>query len=160
MSHSVDKDNLGGTVNMVVNAGSETAAYKRASFTAGTAMVLDVAIAAAANGEGKFKQLSAPKTSIYQRTGRQHPLKLKVSRAILNDLNAAKEKPTMAFNIRLLGEETRKACRAGLSECVKAGLFIPYDVFGDRSDGARTVRLSCTILLGESSSELLSKYLV
>lgn len=161
MSHSVERNNLAGTVNMIVFPGptskNNEQLNKRATFTPNSVMVLDVAVCERASGDGKFKQISTPKTNVYSRTFRNQPLKLKASRNIINELQSKSKEQNhnnlMAFHIRTLSSETRKTCRAGLNECVKAGVLLPYDVFGDKNDASRTVRISCSVFLpGDGSS--------
>lgn len=136
MTHSIDKDNLSGAVNILVNPGD--AAVQRHVLKEYEVMVLDVAIS---DGDGRMKQLPL-KTTIFNRTSAQQALKLKSSRSLLNELRPFGQ---MAFNISQL--EAPKKSRLGLPECIKTGLIAPYAILGDKNDAARTARISLTVLL-------------
>lgn len=142
---------MAGHANIVVQPCEEQKpAMKRESLKDYDVIVLDIAIS---DGEGKFKQ-AGHKTNVYHRTSHQYGLKLKLSRAVLNE--ATKAFGPMAFNCRTL-KDIRKS-RIGLAECVKSGLLAPYDVFGDRDDSAKTARLAVTvILLPDGQLEQLSR---
>lgn len=163
----MERANLAGTLNMIVRPANEASVAKKDSFIPGQAIVFDVAITDAraefGSGEGKFKHLGEThRTTVYSRTGRTHSLRLKISRSIVNELAAHEKKHNnsngngssfMGFHTRILSEVTKKSSRAGFTECIKAGVLWPYEVFSDKSLRARVVRFSCTVLIGANAEE-------
>jgi len=93
------------------------------TFAEGEVWGMDILVTS--GSDGKPKQVSNARTSIYQRVADvTYQLKLKTSRAVFSEIQ--KKAGPFPFNIRSLEDEKR--ARVGIHEAEQHGLLKPYDV--------------------------------
>lgn len=105
---------------------------------------IDVAMS---TGEGKPRDDNT-RTTVHKRVVNQtYDLKIKSSRQFFNEVN--KRYPTLPFSLRSFEDE--RAAKAGVIECVRHGLLLPYPALHEKP-GAKIAHVKFTVLLLSSGT--------
>jgi curved DNA binding protein len=112
---------------------------EEATFEVNEVYAVDIAIS---SGEGRGRE-SGRRTTIFKRNvDTTYRLKMKNSRAVLNEVNA--KYSTMPFSLRMIEDE--KVARMGIAECTVNNLLASFPVFCEK-DGAQVGQFKTTVLL-------------
>lgn len=104
-------------------------------------------------GEGKLKQKDEKETQIYKRAlEKTYSLKMKASRGVFSDV--CFRYPSFPFAARNL--EGGNSAKAGLPECLKHDLLIPYPVLYEKA-GEAVAQVKTTVLVMGKGNDRITK---
>ncbi|CDK28924.1 unnamed protein product [Kuraishia capsulata CBS 1993] len=148
LSHNQERNKLNGPKEIIINPSEQQKASVAAmKFEDAEVYGLDILIS---TGDGKVKQ-GETRTTIYKLTGNTYQLKLKASRAVLNEI---KEKASdFPFSTRNLNDPTKG--RMGLQECVNHNVMNAYDVMYEK-EGAIIAQFYTTVAVTKNGNVKLS----
>eukprot|EP00941_MAST-03F_sp_MAST-3F-sp1_P003928 g3928.t1 len=101
------------------------------------------------SGDGKLRE-SEERTTVFKRAiDEQYRLKRKSSRFLFNKVNELA--PSLPFSLRAMAvdKESTTQVRAGIIECKKSGLLVPYPVLVEK-EGEFVAHIKFTVLLTKS----------
>lgn len=104
-------------------------------------------------GEGKVKPNGQDRPTIFKKTDQTYSLKLKTSRAILNEITTSFG--PMAFHISHLKDE--KKARLGMIECISHQLLQPYEPLYEK-DSEYVASFMFTVIISSSGPILLTDF--
>lgn len=140
LSYQLEKDVIDGTKRIIQNPTEmqKREGCEKCEFGVHEVYALDVLVS---TGDGKPKP-SEVRTTVYKKKNIIYQLKMKASRAFLNE--AEKNYNLMPFNLRSFEDETK--ARLGVIECVKHDLVEPYPVYYEK-EGEFIAEFKYTVLV-------------
>jgi methionine aminopeptidase len=154
MTHLVGKNMLAGDEGIIYRPTPDQVKLQdpEATVLPNQVFLVDVVMS---NGEYAIARPTSMRTAIYKRSPAVAPLKLKASRAFLNQIGI--RHGAMAFALRWFGSEGGSGGdgrrRIALKECLQAELVHSYDVIADYEQDALTARFAFTIITGTDASK-------
>ena len=126
LSHVQERNKLDGKKAILLNpTHTQRKDHPTDTFAKNEVYGLDVLVS---TGDGKVRNTDV-KTTVFVRTSSGLSLRLKASRAFLEQVE--KDHPTFPFSLRATGDEVRQ--RLGAQECAQQGILTQYEVLAAKS---------------------------
>lgn len=145
LSYQLEKGLIDGEKRIIQNPTEQQKreGCEKCEFKVNEVYALDVLVS---SGEGKPKP-SEVRTTVYKKKDLIYQLKMKASRAFLNETE--KRFGLMPFTLRLFEDE--KQARLGVIECAKHDLVEPYPVYFEK-EGEFVAEFKYTVLITQTGT--------